>query len=873
MASIPSFIFGAGTKYKTQEELDRAREQVKALLGDIGQSKYEGWGSVLADLGKGISARVEKGRIGEGQEFLTGEQSKLWDMFGGGGGGVGDISTEGGSDALAGGVGNDDYRSGIAGLESSGNYRAIGPRHPKMGRALGKYQIMESNIGPWSREALGREVSPEEFLADEGIQDAIFDAKFGSYVKQYGPEGAARAWLGGPGGVNKPGRKDVLGTSVGDYGRRFMNSLGGGGSNAQAGGGAGDSFLQAQPNPARFAPEIQTPPPAAPSPLDDRRRMTPAMMGGVRVDDGGGAGGASPPSPIAAALFNPKPMGRYPLPLVPGMDGPMPQPVGPGLPMPPQPMPAPPRQPTPPVPSPLFNPQAMGAPQSMRPPVGPDPTGPRLGTAPPTTAGHGLPPGARPGAIARGQDGKTYQYAQVGGGIGDPNAPQDWIPVNTGQSMAGTETAPQQQFAPTPAQPPIPVARQQVDPFTDMILGDKAAQFKPGNVTQSTPAENARGLLAAQQLKPFGANVFPAAPPAPGTPAAAGFGVPQQAQAGGGGANRQVGGGGGQFPPAPAAPGQRGGGGPQDKIGKLMTILASPYASDEQKRMATAMLTREYALEDERRKANTPEALLGQELTRAQIDKLKRDTAEEPGGEETFFGNPILINKPGGKTAYGIYGNKGTFKEIQLPEGTTVAPPTEVITTKTEEILVDQAGNVISRTPIQNREAAAATAAGTEEGKTEATVASELDSITSKMPGVRETVDELGKLADAATYTQAGQLWDTIREQTGAEPREASVARSKYNVMVSNQILPLLKETFGTQFTDAEGLRLQATLGDADVAPSKKHAALEAFLRQKENDIAALQRRAEKQPAAPAGGGSTGQVFDYVPGKGMVLRQ
>ena len=68
-SSIPSFLFGAGTKYKTQEELDRAREQVKSLLGDIGNSKYEGWGSALADLGKGIAARVEKGRIGEGQEI------------------------------------------------------------------------------------------------------------------------------------------------------------------------------------------------------------------------------------------------------------------------------------------------------------------------------------------------------------------------------------------------------------------------------------------------------------------------------------------------------------------------------------------------------------------------------------------------------------------------------------------------------------------------------------------------------------------------------------------------------------------------------------------------------------------------------------
>ncbi|KFB11027.1 hypothetical protein [Nitratireductor basaltis] len=120
------------------------------------------------------------------------------------------------------------YRDAIASIESkgSGDYAAIGPRHKKMGRALGRYQIMEANIGPWSREALGREVTPEEFMANPQIQDAIFDHKFGGYVKRFGPEGAAQAWFAGPGGVGKTSRKDVLGTDVGSYGRRFVKALG-----------------------------------------------------------------------------------------------------------------------------------------------------------------------------------------------------------------------------------------------------------------------------------------------------------------------------------------------------------------------------------------------------------------------------------------------------------------------------------------------------------------------------------------------------------------------------------------------------------------------------------------------------------------------
>ncbi|QDP48397.1 MAG: hypothetical protein Tp118SUR00d2C21406231_13 [Prokaryotic dsDNA virus sp.] len=120
------------------------------------------------------------------------------------------------------------YRDAIASIESagSGDYTAVGPTNKRLGRALGRYQIMEANIPVWSREALGYEVSPDEFLQNPELQDAIFDHKFGSYVQNYGPEGAAQAWFAGPGGVGKMGRKDVLGTSVADYTGKFSNALG-----------------------------------------------------------------------------------------------------------------------------------------------------------------------------------------------------------------------------------------------------------------------------------------------------------------------------------------------------------------------------------------------------------------------------------------------------------------------------------------------------------------------------------------------------------------------------------------------------------------------------------------------------------------------
>jgi hypothetical protein len=118
------------------------------------------------------------------------------------------------------------WADAIASIESagSGGYAALGPRTGG-DRAYGRYQIMGRNIPEWSREALGYSLTPAQFMAQPQLQDAIFNYKFGQYVGKYGPEGAAQAWFGGPGAVGQVGRQDVLGTSIGGYGRKFMQAL------------------------------------------------------------------------------------------------------------------------------------------------------------------------------------------------------------------------------------------------------------------------------------------------------------------------------------------------------------------------------------------------------------------------------------------------------------------------------------------------------------------------------------------------------------------------------------------------------------------------------------------------------------------------
>jgi hypothetical protein len=117
------------------------------------------------------------------------------------------------------------YGDAISSIESGGNYQSIGPETGR-GRALGKYQVMPSNVGPWTKEALGQELTPEQFLASPEAQDAVFKHRFGQYVQKYGPEGAARAWFAGEKGMNNPEARDVLGTSVSDYSQKFIKSAG-----------------------------------------------------------------------------------------------------------------------------------------------------------------------------------------------------------------------------------------------------------------------------------------------------------------------------------------------------------------------------------------------------------------------------------------------------------------------------------------------------------------------------------------------------------------------------------------------------------------------------------------------------------------------
>lgn len=181
-------------------------------------------GEAARKLGNDWKRRYEeRGAFGAFWDALTfqGGETSYKKLYGDPGGGS-FSSPSGGVPGLPG------YLSALAAIESkgSGGYAARGPVTSSGDRAYGKYQIMGSNIGPWSQEALGHKISIDEFMASPSMQDAIAGAKFSEYVKKFGnPQDAASAWLTGKPLSEGAGRRDLFGTSGAEYVRRFNANL------------------------------------------------------------------------------------------------------------------------------------------------------------------------------------------------------------------------------------------------------------------------------------------------------------------------------------------------------------------------------------------------------------------------------------------------------------------------------------------------------------------------------------------------------------------------------------------------------------------------------------------------------------------------
>lgn len=133
-------------------------------------------------------------------------------------------------------------------------------------------------------------------------------------------------------------------------------------------------------------------------------------------------------------------------------------------------------------------------------------------------------------------------------------------------------------------------------------------------------------------------------------------------------------------------------------------------------------------------------------------------------------------------------------------------------------------------------------------------VLSSLERSKAALPGLLSAVDQLKELAPIATSTFGGKIFDSAIKQTGFGSTKGSTARAKFIAIINNQVLPLLKETFGAAFTAQEGESLKATMGDPDASPAEKMVQLDAFIAQKQRDIETREVQLnQKQPPTTSG--------------------
>jgi hypothetical protein len=127
-----------------------------------------------------------------------------------------------------------------------------------------------------------------------------------------------------------------------------------------------------------------------------------------------------------------------------------------------------------------------------------------------------------------------------------------------------------------------------------------------------------------------------------------------------------------------------------------------------------------------------------------------------------------------------------------------------------------------------------------EVGSVKGEAQAKLNAMVAQQPRLEQVANELSELGKTATYTTVGRGTDAARRELGLKVGEGAVNRKEYIAKVDNEVLPLLRQTFGAQFTVQEGESLRKTLGDPNASPEEKDAVLRAFIASKVAEINSL---------------------------------
>lgn len=119
--------------------------------------------------------------------------------------------------------------AGISHVESGGSqhpYSLIGPDTGGGNRALGKYQVMQSNVPEWTKEALGYSMTPQEFLQSPDAQEKVAAYRMNKHLNEgHSPQDVGSIWLTGK-PLDKAGNAhDLYGTTASEYANRMTQGM------------------------------------------------------------------------------------------------------------------------------------------------------------------------------------------------------------------------------------------------------------------------------------------------------------------------------------------------------------------------------------------------------------------------------------------------------------------------------------------------------------------------------------------------------------------------------------------------------------------------------------------------------------------------
>lgn len=169
---------------------------------------------------------------------------------------------------------------------------------------------------------------------------------------------------------------------------------------------------------------------------------------------------------------------------------------------------------------------------------------------------------------------------------------------------------------------------------------------------------------------------------------------------------------------------------------------------------------------------------------------------------------------------------------------------------------IQNAFNVWKENPAVVREQARSSKLGSGIGEEAANDETTLKSLDANLPNLLQVAQDLSQLGKTATYTMVGKGRDNVIRETGMDSTDAMNSRAAYIAKVDNEVLPLLRTTFGAQFTEKEGESLKHTLGAPDMSSGEKDAVLRSFIEGKVGQLQSLQRKTGKPVTDPAAGSS-----------------